>query len=173
MGMLALAVIVLPSCSDSYSRSDIGGTEKAAVHLDSKRGVLVAIPKDGNYEGRQYPGSGDAVALRTAASFSKHAPRVDLASPTLHERDELINEAQKRSAGYIAIPTIAHWEPRATAWSGLPSRATIGLEIVDVDTGQDVTSTLLESRSRIMTLTGTSPGSLLPRLIGDYVDGLY
>jgi hypothetical protein len=135
--------------------------------------VLVAVPIDGSYESKSYPGSGQTVAQRTAAAFAKHAPRVDMAPSDVRDRADLVEAAKKTGAGYVAIPTISHWERRATEWSGRPSRTAVGMEVVDADTGELIASATLESRSRVMSFTGTSPESLLPRLIGDYVDGLY
>jgi hypothetical protein len=168
-----LIVTVLAGCSASYSKVNTGGADRAVVHLDGSRPVLVAIPADGSFESKPYPGSGQTVAQQTAAAFAKHGGRVDLASSGAKDRNELLDAARRSGAGYLVIPTITHWERRATEWSGRPSRAAMGIEIVDVLSGETAASTLLESRSRIMSLTGTTPESLLPHLIGPYVDGLY
>jgi uncharacterized protein DUF4823 len=168
-----LAVAIVTSCSASYSKVNTGGADRAAVHLDAARPVLVALPADGNFDAKSYPGSGVTVAQQTAAAFAKHASRVDLASSGVKDRSGLLEAARRSGAGYLVIPTITHWEHRATEWSGRPSRAAVGIEIVDVSNGETAASTLLESRSRIMSLTGTSPESLMPHLIGPYVDGLY
>ena len=48
------------------------------------------------------------------------------------------------------------------------------MQIVDVSTGQGLTSALLECRSRmVMAFGGTIPETLLLSLLGDYVDNLY
>jgi Domain of unknown function (DUF4823) len=172
--LIALVVAAtVAGCTASYSRVDTAGAERAATRLDANQPVVVAIPRDGSYEGKPYPGSGQSVAQRTAAAFAKHAKTVDIAPSKLQDRDELLGAAHKAGAGYLIIPTIAHWERRATEWSGLPSRTSIGMAVIDVSTERDLTSTLLESRSRIVSFTGTSPESLLPQLIGNYVDSLY
>jgi hypothetical protein len=166
-------ILALTSCSASYKKVDTGGTATTEVRLDASKSVLVAVPADGSFESKAYSGSGQEVAHKLAAEFAKHAPKVDIAASNLRDRDELLNAARAASEGYLVLPTIDHWEQRATEWSGRPSRLSVGVAVVDVSTGQTVTSTLLESRSRIMSLTGTSPESLLPHLIGNYVNGLY
>ncbi|HWI25351.1 MAG TPA: DUF4823 domain-containing protein [Stellaceae bacterium] len=173
---LAVALTValaLGACSASYKRVETGGAERAAVHLDKSRSVLVAVPADGAYGNKHYAGSGQSVAQQTAAAFSRHAPRVDTAPAGMLDRTTLLEDARKLGDGYLVVPVISHWERRTTEWSGRPSRAAVGLSVIDVPSGQQVTSSLLESRSRIMTLTSTSPDSLLRHMIGDYVDSLY
>ena len=171
--ILAIGSLALTGCSAQYSRVDTGGSARAGTHLDSGKSVLVAVPADGSYDGKSYAGSGQMVAQRTAAAFTPHAKRVEIAPAKLDDRERLLAAGRNAGAGYLIIPSIAHWEPRATEWSGRPSRASIGMAIVDVSTGKDLTSALLESRSRIVSWTGTSPESLLPHLVGEYADGLY
>ncbi len=61
----------------------------------------------------------------------------------------------------MALPTIDQWEHRNKTWSNRPSRASIAMQIVDVPIGQTLTTTLLESRSRmVMAIGGTSPEAL-------------
>jgi hypothetical protein len=168
-----LGLAALGGCHASYQQTDTAGQAASGVRLDRSLSVLVAVPKDGDYAGRTYGGSGVNVAQQTAAAFARYATRVQVASPSQQDRSELIAAAQAANAGYLVIPVITHWEPRATEWSGIPSRASFSLTVVDVKTGQDLTSSLLESRSRIFSWTRTSPESLLPELVRTHAAGLY
>ena len=124
-----------------------------------------------------YPGSGLVVARATATQFRKHTEKVDIAAPEVRDRPALLEEASKFGAGYLAIPTIAKWEPRSTRWSGRPSTASVSMTIVDVSTGQEIKSALLDGESHSGLGAGmggsSSPERLLPHLIGDYLNELY
>jgi hypothetical protein len=130
------------------------------------------VPRDGAYENRTYAGSGQTVAHAVAAAFSQRAARVQI-SDGYQDTDRALQLAKSAGAGYLVVPVISHWEPRATEWSGIPSRMSILLSIVDVTSGQQITSSSIEGRSRIMSWTRTSPESLLKDPLAQYVGGIY
>jgi hypothetical protein len=171
------ASIVLGGCHSTYKQVDTGSTQSPDVRLVRAQSILVAVPQDGSFEGTLYPGSGLVVARATATQFLKHAAKVDIAAPEVQDRSALLEAAHKFGAGYLAVPTIAKWEPRSTRWSGLPSTASVSMAIVDVSTGQEIRSALLDGESHSGLGAGlggsSSPERLLPHLIGDYLDGLY
>jgi hypothetical protein len=115
--------------------------------LNPSKQVLVSVPKDAVYQGKAYPGSGQEVAQRTVIAFLKHTRQAEIASPALQDQGELLIAARNAGAGYLVIPTIIHWEPRATFWTGLPSQVDISLTVIDVDAGREVRSTVLEGRT--------------------------
>lgn len=167
----ALLSICLGGCSSTYNHLPTGGLERAKVSLDPAKAILIAIPADGTFGEKRYGGSGQAVAQRTAAEFGKFANRVEISAGD--ERDKLLQTARNKGSGYLVIPTISHWEHRATAWSGIPSRVGIAMTILDADSGEEITSSILESNSAAFTLLATSPENQLPILIGGYVDQLF
>lgn len=169
----ALTWVSVSGCSASYSRQDTGGADLIGAHLDATKSVLIAIPDDGSYQSTPYPGSGRTVAQQTAAVFAKHTRKVDTASPGVTEKSALLDAAKNNGFGYLVIPTIAHWEHRATAWSGLPSRASIEISVFDAQTGDKLQSSIIDSRSRIVSWTSTSPESLLKGMLDNYVYSLY
>ncbi len=172
--VLALsAFLVLSACSAAYNRQDTGGAEFSGVTLDKAKAVLIAIPADGAYGGKPYLGSGQMVAQQVAAAFARYAQKVDMAPSNAADRTALVDAAKKGGFGYIVMPVIAHWEHRATAWSGIPSRASVGVSVLDGQTGDKLQSSSLEGRSRIVSWTSTSPESLLPDMITGYVNALY
>lgn len=171
--LVVAAVIALGACTATYQERTTGGTEASTVKLDPARNVMVAIPADGAYGGKSYLGTGQLVAQNTSAAFSRYARKVQLGPAGVHELEPLLVSARAANADYLAIPSISHWEQRATEWSGIPSRVTLTLAIVDVRTGKELHSSLLESQSAIMTLVRPHADALAQRLIDDNVTGLY
>jgi hypothetical protein len=168
-----LAALVLPACTASYQQRETGGIEASSIRLDPGKGVLVAVPADGQYGRKVYAGSGRTVAQKTAAAFSRYSPRVEVATATATNREESLAAARRAGAGYLVVPDILHWEQRATEWSGIPSRVSLSMTVIDVATGTDVRSGLLESRSAVMTLIRPNPDVLAQNLIDENVAVLY
>jgi hypothetical protein len=163
--------LCLTACSAKYQVNKFSGTD-GNVALDAKEAVFITIPADGAYGNTLYQGSGQTVAQAVAIAFSKSAKRVYTAAKPL-SREEAIAESKRLNAMYVVLPTIVHWEHRATEWSGRPSRMSIRLSVVDSSEGSELTSAAIEGRSRIMTMTSTSPESLLRDPLAGYVAGLY
>jgi hypothetical protein len=168
-----LTLGVLSACTASYTQRETTGVEASAVRLDRDQTVFVAVPADGAYGGRVYAGSGRTVALKTAASFSRYARRVQVAATPTVARDELLAAARSVGARYLVVPSIAHWEQRATEWSGVPSRVSLGMATIDVATGHELRSGFLESRSAVMTLVRPNPDALVQHLVDRHVAEMY
>jgi len=172
-GTIVMVALLLGACTSTYVSTEAGGVEETNIHLQQTKAVLVTTPTDGSYEKTLYNGSGISVAQRTDTSFSRYASRVSVYPSEYHSIKELSDTIAKDDYGYIVVPTITHWEHRATAWSGLPSRASIKLTVLDAKTGKEISSTVVEGKSASFTLLRTSPEDLLPGLIDHYVDTLY
>ncbi len=157
-------------CTATYHVNSLSGTGK--VTLDPALGVYVAIPADGTYETKTYAGSGQSAATAVAIAFGKKAATLHVAA-SVQPLDSTMAAARALNVGYVVIPTVAHWEQRATEWSGKPSRMTIRLEILDAKTGHQLAAASIEGESRTMTLTSTSPESLLEDPLDSYVATLY
>jgi hypothetical protein len=164
--------IALSACTASYHNQDLAGSGAIPTHLTASARVYVALPADGAYESKVYSGSGRTTAQVVAAAFARHGSAVTIADAPV-SRERVIADARAAGAQFAAVPTIAHWEQRATEWSGRPSRMAISLAMIDVPSGAVVSNVELSGRSRIMSFTSTSPDSLLREPIGKYVDGLY
>lgn len=162
---------LLAGCRASYQLDNLSGTAGTA-RLDRQKAVYVTVPQDGSYESKPYVGSGQIVAQAVAAAFARSAPQVHVAE-TQSTTEEALASARKLGAGYVVVPTIAHWEQRATEWSGRPSRMAIRVTILDGATGNQISATSVEGRSRIVSLTSTSPESLLRDPLAQYVSGVY
>jgi hypothetical protein len=144
-----VAVIGLGACSPQpiYRQTDISSATASTEPLNPSKGILVSVPKDAAYQHDSYPGSGQEVAQRTASAFTKYARHVEIAIPALREQPELLLAARNAGAGYLLVPTIVHWEQRATGWSGIPSQVDVSLTVIDVETEREIRSTVLEGRS--------------------------
>jgi hypothetical protein len=171
--LLLAAALSLPACTASYTERETSGTEATSIRLDRDKPVYVARPADGKYGNRAYPGSGSIVSQKTAAAYSRHSRRVQTAPSIVTDREQLLAAARAAGAGYLVIPTISHWEQRATEWSGIPARISIGMVTIDVATGQELRSGYLESRSAVMTLVRPNPDRLVQHMVDRHVDEMF
>lgn len=167
---LVTLLILLVGCTAKYQVNNLAGV--GTVQLDRSKGVYVTVPQDGAYGSTTSAGSGQSVAQAVAAAFSGVAARVHIAERAIGN-DQSIVAAKSLNAGYLVVPVIVQWEQRATEWSGRPSRMAIRLTIIDVTTGDQLGSSAIEGRSRIVSFTSTNPESLLRDPLARYVRVLY
>jgi hypothetical protein len=168
---LFLTVLLLAGCAKQYRVENLSGTRNTVTLMGTKS-VYIAAPEDGRYESTTYPGSGQTVAQVLAGAFSKFASKVNTAdTPATMPND--FSAAKNAGASYIVLPIITHWEQRATAWSGMPSKMAVRITIYDVNSGKELTTTSIEGRSAIMTMFPTSPDALLRDPAEKYVSSLY
>jgi hypothetical protein len=167
------AVLGLGACTASYKQRETSGIEASSARLDSGKNIFVSVSPDGQYGGKTYAGTGRSVAQMTAAAFSRYARRVEVGGGPASSRDELLAAVRKAGAGYLVTPNITHWEQRATEWSGIPSRVSISLIVIDAETGVEVRSALLESRSAVVTFIRPNPDNLAQQMIDQQVSAFY
>ena len=163
-----LVITLLTGCAHHYDLHSI----QRAEPLDNKASALVAVPEDGRFEKIEYPGSGRKAALTVSAAFAERLSRVDIMPAPATTAEQL---AAARSGGfdYLVTPSIAHWEDRATEWSGRRDRITIELRTVRSSDGQTLNVGSIEGRSRWGTLGGDSPEDMLSEPISQYVEWLF
>jgi hypothetical protein len=166
--MVALLVL---GCAHSYHVKP-GPVANAASKLVRLSPVWVALAADGAYGGKPYLGSGGEATRATVAAFSEVAVRVDAGTRV---QPELANIEEARSIGatLLVIPTILHWEDRATEWSGIRDKMSLRVLVIDVASSQPIGSAVLEGRSRWATFGGDHPQDLLRKPLSDYVRSLY
>lgn len=173
MRAVLIAVLVAfaaTGCTARYQVNNLAGG--SATRLERSANVYVSVPSDGAYGGTQYAGSGQTVAQSVANAFAPYSAQVAVASERVSP-EEAMSAAQAAKARYLVAPAIVHWEQRATEWSGRPSRMTIRISIFDVATGNQLTATSIEGRSRIVSFISTSPESLLRDPLAQYVGTLF
>ena len=172
IGMLFI-VVAVAACSAKFHATNTAGVATSSEPLDQARPVVVGVPADGGFGDKITVGSGYKTAERTAKAFTRYAKSVHVADANLRSRDELLDAARRDGAGYLAIPTIIVWEPRFTPFTGHRSHATIQLAVIDVVTGQDISSVVLDGYSRKVSLARTRPEGLLPHMLGNHLAVLY
>ncbi len=165
------AAMLTAGCTASYKATQTDG-QIAPKRLDPNGTIYVVLPKDGAYGSKDYGGSGRVVASTIAREFSKKAAAVEVGEQ-VESRDTAFESAKKSGARYTVVPIIAHWEQRATEWSGRPSRMSVDVAIYDTESHSRVSSRSIIARSRIVSISSTSPESLLTKPVRDYVTALY
>jgi hypothetical protein len=168
---LLCTLIQVTACTAKYEVSNLGGQE-AHIHLDRTAMVYIAVPEDGQFESKSVGGSGQIVAQALGEGFGKRAAKVRIADK-YQSRENVLEDARAVGAAYVIVPTIANWEQRATEWSGRPSRLLIRVAVVDAKSAEQLSNTSIEGRSRIMSMTSTSPESLLRDPIESFASSLY
>ena len=168
--ILCILAFSASGCTASYNTEHLSGDQ--SVTLDPEKAVYIAVPRDGSYGNTVYNGSGQTTAQSVSIAFSRHAAQVSLADE-YGARNDVIELARSEGASYLVWPVITHWEQRATAWSGLPSRMAIRVTVINLETETQLTSSIIEGRSRIMSMTNTHPESLLRDPLRAYVNSIY
>lgn len=168
--MCVSAASVLAGCANTYTRPEVGIGQ--AQRLSRQTSVYVALPADGRYGGKVYAGSGAEVARMMSAAFAKQAQRVAQAE-RIDPKETALQSARARGMEYVAITTISHWENRATAWSGLPDRAEVIVEVLRTEDGSMVAKSVIGGRSTSVTLANIHPQDVLRAPLDAYVASLF
>ncbi|MEQ8832223.1 MAG: DUF4823 domain-containing protein [Alphaproteobacteria bacterium] len=159
----ALLAVFLTACT---SVKTVDTTSAAAV-LERSGSALVGISEDGRYNATVYNGSGQLTSSMVLTAFAPHLSKVELGQ-LWRDQDEALIMAREKGFRYLILPKIVHWEDRATAWSGLPDRATVLITVLDVETGDTLDTATIDGRSAIMTLISETPQDLLREPIKQY-----
>ena len=168
--MAVSALTLLVGCADTHQLVRQGNSNN--IKLSASDSVYVAISRDGVYGDNVYKGSGATTSEILLASFAKRAEKVEEAQ-SYQSYDDSLNVARSEHFRYVVVPTILHWEDRATAWSGIPDRVEVKVSVVDVSTGKPVASAIISGKSGLATFGGDHPQDLLPKPVEEFVASLY
>jgi len=127
-------------------------------------GVAIQIPRDAEYGGKVYEGSGWQAADALRQAFDRFSQGVSIVDCPDDQCD--------RGGGYFVALTILHWEDRATGWSGRRDRVTLRVTVYDTRLNHRLTSSILQSQGS----NGAASGhvqTLLTSLAEKYVSSLY
>ena len=166
---LLVIIGVLTGCADNHQLLRAGDQ---SIKLNSSKSVYISIPRDEKYGQINYQGSGVNASQIILMAFSKHCNVVE----TGHQYQSFENAlaySSKNKFDYLVYPTILEWEDRATEWSAIPDRVSIKIAIINVETEKTLNSAVVKGTSGIATLGGDHPQDLLPKPVGEYIDGLY
>ncbi len=157
------ALLLLAGCTSVKSVD----TVSAQAVLERSGAALIGVSPDGRYNATVYHGSGQLVSSLVLTAFAPHLSKVEIGKPWPDQAAALA-EARERGARYLILPNILHWEDRATAWSGLPDRATVLLTVIEVETGAVLDTATIDGRSAIVTFLSETPQDLLREPIKQY-----
>lgn len=154
--------LLLVSCTSTYKYdfSNLGDNL-----LEKDKSIAISVSEDGSYGSDVYDGSGrklSNVIKKTLQPYSKNV--------TIAKRNETIDDftAEELSkADYIIIPSILHWEDRATAWSALPDKVEVCIEIYNSNK-ELLKSGTFSGTSSSMTLSSNDPSELLEEPLKEF-----
>jgi len=145
-------------------------TEKLQAN-EKNTAVFLVTPRDGTYGNHTYTGSGKNVADAFEQALAKQG-MVVVRGPGFTALNDVFSEAQARGCTYALVPTISHWEDRATEWSGKADRLTIMVRVYRVVDQRELSNAELAGKSSWITLGGDHPQDLLQEPIDQYVSSL-
>lgn len=159
-------LIIMTGCASTFTRDTVIAPQAT---LQRSGSVLIATPENGSYGGYIYEGSGTATANAVRAAFSRFSNQVQVSRHCSQLQCLITNSPV---FDYYAVPTILHWEDRATEWSGKVDK--IEVKVVVYDRNQKVlTSQLIHGKSKWATFGGDHPQDLLPGAVNPYIESLY
>jgi hypothetical protein len=174
MKKISIAVLVtallLCGCSTKVAVNPVVGIP--SVKLETARKVYVAKAEDGRYADNIYFGTGAQVSGYVAQSLVPYTSGVTVGTQVL-PLESVMQSAQNNEAKYLFIPEITHWEPRAAAWSGIPTRVHITLTAYDVTTKEKITSYSLSVRGKMATFVSQHAHELAEQTVKDLVNSFY
>ena len=167
-GFLLFVVILLSGCAAKYNQVNLS---QPRTKLTAGNSVLIATPENGSYGNREYSSSGRMTALAVNAAFAKFSNDIKVSNKC--KDFNCLKEKATKSFDYYVIPEILQWEDRATEWSAKPDRIEIKLSVYESETENELASTILSGKSKLLTLGGDHPQDLLAEPLNKYIGTLY
>lgn len=169
--MVLISAILCTACTSTYSVERAGWID-VPPRLDGQGEVHVSVSADGGIEEKTYAGSGLMTSEAVVAAFSSHAARVVLGAPQNPPGTDPLKSALG-GAMYRVVPTILHWEDRATEWTGEPDVIKVRIKVFEGEGGALLDSVLLHGVSKWATMGGDHPQDMLIPLLAEYVESIY
>jgi len=169
--LVLLSLAMTPAFSaPKYRVTEIVNT---GAKLGAESSVLIAVPKDGAFNGRVYSGSGLETAEATRNVFAHKLSKVQLEPTAPAESDSGISRAAAAGFSHYCQLEILHWEDRATEWSGKRDKIEVKFTLYDVATGKIVRSATIASVSKFWTFGGDHPQELADAHMHVLIDPLF
>ncbi|GHU68521.1 hypothetical protein FACS189413_05610 [Bacteroidia bacterium] len=118
--------------------------------------IYIAPIDDGAFGGKAYYGSGKSVANYFLQYFRSDAS------------DVIVGAEDTVNADYIVKAVITHWEPRAAAWSGIPTRVEILVSVYNANSKEKIIDDKLSVTGRSFTFVNQSAEGLAEYLIKEF-----
>lgn len=154
-------------CQSTY-KYDINNPYKGA--LEKEKAMAIAVSEDGSYGSDIYNGSGRVLSNAIRQQLKRYTSNAIILKNNETLKD--FSDEEILEYDYIIIPEILHWEDRATAWSGLPDKIEVSVEIYD-NKRKLLKSAILSGKSASMTLGSTDPGELLEEPLATFFKSVF
>ena len=168
--LLILPLLILVGCADSQ-KLDIND-QFGALKLDRNASAYIAIPANGRYGNKEYHGSGATVAQIIKGALLVHLVQVEIGTK-VEDFPKAKSSAALGHHKYLFNPTIVQWEDRATEWSARADKVSVKIAVIDVKSGEQISSATITGRSGLATFGGDHPQDLLPEPITEYIAELF
>ena len=165
--LLAIA-ITLTGCADTHQWAPM---QRPAAPISTNNTFYISTPADGEYGDNTYTGSGRNTAQIILGAFARKAHSVRI-GPLASNYDDALRLARSSGQDILIYPTILHWEDRATEWSMIPDKVEVKIEVIQVNSGDTLSSGIVKGSSGLATLGGDHPQDLLPEPIAEFVAAL-
>ena len=165
--IIFFTALLFISCQSTY-KYDINNPSR--VPLEKEKAMAIAVSEDGSYGSDIYNGSGRVLANAIRQQLKRYTSNAIILKNNETLKD--FSETEILEYDYIVIPEILHWEDRATAWSGLPDKIEVSIEIYD-NQRKLLKSAILSGKSASMTLGSTDPGELLEEPLANFFKSVF
>lgn len=140
--------------------------------LQRQASAFVAVPPNGSHGQGGYPGSGIMLAQAVAGAFGPYLAKTVL-STGVQPLEPALRNARARGHDYLLLSKILRWEDSATEWNGQPDRVSVRLSVIEVRSGRELDSVVINARSGEQAGRRDHPQDLLPRPLGNYAAALF
>jgi len=167
--VLMATMILAVGCTTKIKSS--GGV--SAVRLEQGQKILVVVPADGGFSGKTYANSGRETAGRLQKALIYRASTITL-SKAQADIQAALKDGRAAGCRYVIHPEITQWEPRAAAWSGIPTRVSFFVTVYDLKSGvEPVMQQSLEARGRIWTFKSQFPADIAEAMFRQFADEVF
>jgi hypothetical protein len=157
-------------CQSSIKQTQTDAPTAAPLLVNSR--VYVAMPEDGLDKKGPVPDSGRRMALALQDAFKKHTRNV-LMGRTPETLEQAIGHAREFEYEFVAMPTILKWEDRPTEWTGVRDKLQVKVDLVSVQTGEILRSTMIDGKGRWMTDGDDQPQDMLAEPVDKFVRAMF
>lgn len=169
--LVSVVLLTAVACKNTYTQTPLTASPLVAPLRPNSR-VYVAMSEDALYKKESVPQSGRRAALAVETAFRRHTKNVFLGKLP-ESLEDTLNHARELACEYAAIALIQKWEDHPTDWNGIPDRLDLRIDLVSVESGIVLQSTLITGRGKVMTDGEEAPQDLLAEPVDKFVRSLF
>jgi hypothetical protein len=166
--LIPLIIVLMSGCTSTYKQEAI---VKSTAKLVNGKSILISVPSNGSYEGKEYSGSGASTSQATYSAFARHSSKISIVETC--KTADCLKSKSNISADYYVVPEILHWEDRNTEWSGIKDKMEVKITVYNAADMSELCSSIISGKSKWATFGGDHPQDLLPEPLKNYVESLY